>query len=348
MGDQLHRALVPHEATLTEAMRSLEESMAQIVLVVDATGHLEGVLTDGDIRRALLAGHGADEPLWPHVNRDCFTVSEMAGRADVLELMQARQIAQVPVIDAERRVIGLHLLHEMIATYERSNWAVVMAGGRGTRLGELTDSVPKPMLTVAGRPILERIVLHLVGSGIRRIFLSVNYLAEMIEEHFGDGRRFGCTIDYLREDEPLGTAGSLALLPRGADGPTDPILVMNGDLVTQANVGRLLDFHGRSDHAITMAVRRHIQRIPYGCVEVAGDRLVGFAEKPTTTQLVNAGIYALDPSCLELLGTVETISMPDFIRRLQGRGRTVRVFEVDDDWIDVGLRDQLDLARRGS
>ena len=319
--------------------------MSQIVLVVDDRDRLHGILTDGDIRRALLAGGALDSPLAPYVNRDCFTVGEGAGRADVLELMQARQIAQVPVVDPEHRVTGLHLLHEMMAVIERPNWAVVMAGGRGTRLGELTDVVPKPMLPVAGRPILERIVLHLVGSGIRQVYLSVNYLAEMIEEHFGDGHRFGCSIQYLREEEPLGTGGSLALLPRGKDGPADPVLVMNGDLVTQASVGRIIDFHERGDHALTMAVRRYFQQIPFGCVQVDRDELVGFVEKPTTSQLINAGIYVLDPDCLELLPAVEPASMPDIVRRIQASGRTARVFEIDDDWIDVGRRDQLDRAR---
>lgn len=347
MTDALRRSMVPLGSTIAHAMRSLEDSMAQIVLVVDDRDRLHGILTDGDIRRALLAGASLDSPLAAHVNRDCFTVGQEAGRADVLELMQARQIAQVPVVDPQQRVAGLHLLHEMIALIERPNWAVVMAGGRGTRLGELTETLPKPMLPVAGRPILERIVLHLVGSGIRRVYLSVNYRAELIEQHFGDGHRFGCTIEYLREQAPLGTGGSLALLPRGNDGPTDPVLVMNGDLVTQANVGRIIDFHEGGDHALTMAVRRYYQQIPFGCVDVDGDELVGFEEKPTTSRLINAGIYVIDPECLELLRAADPASMPDVVRRIQASGRTARVFEIDDDWIDVGRRDQLDRARYG-
>lgn len=347
MTEHLRKSLVRVEATIGQAMRSLEDSTSQIVLVIDDRDRLLGTLTDGDIRRALLAGSSLDSPLGPHVNQDCFTVPEEAGRADVLELMQASQIAQVPVLDPGRRVVGLHLLHELVTASERPNWAVVMAGGKGTRLGDLTDRVPKPMLPVAGRPILERIVLHLVGSGIRRIYLSVNYLADVIENHFRDGHRFGCQIEYLREEDPLGTGGSLALLPRGHDRPVDPLLVMNGDLVTQANVGRIIDYHERGDHALTMAVRKHYQQIPYGCVEVERDLLVGFAEKPTAIQLINAGIYVMDSDCLDLLPVAEPTSMPDLVRRIQASGRTARVFEIDEEWIDVGRRDQLDQARRG-
>jgi dTDP-glucose pyrophosphorylase len=347
MIDHLRSSTRSADATVADAMRSLEESGSQIVLVVDDRDRLVGTLTDGDLRRALLAGASLTSPLEPHVNRDFFTVSPEARRADVLELMQARHIAQVPVVDAQRRVAGLHLLHELVTVIERPNWAVVMAGGRGDRLGDVTRTVPKPMLPVAGRPILERIVLHLVGSGIRRIYLSVNYMGEVIEDHFRDGHRFGCKIEYLREEHPLGTGGSLALLPTGADGPVDPFLVMNGDLVTQANVGRIFDFHETGNHALTMAVRKYLHRIPYGCVDVDGDELVGFVEKPTTIRLINAGIYVLNPECLDLLPAAEAASMPDLVQRIRAGGRTVKVLEIDDEWIDVGLRDQLDQARLG-
>lgn len=339
--------MIRSDASLASAMRSLEESGAQIVLVVEEDDHLLGVLTDGDIRRAQLGGATLESAVALYANKGALTVDDRADRADVLELMQARRVAQVPVTDGNGRVTGLHTLHQLLSIAERPNWAVVMAGGRGTRLGSITDTVPKPMLPVAGRPILERIVLHLVSSGIRRVFLSVNYLSEMIEAHFGDGDGFGCEIDYLRETHPLGTAGSLALLPQGADSPMQPIFVMNGDLVTQADVGGLLDFHNQGHQAVTMAVRRHYTEIPFGCVEVEDDRLTRFVEKPTTTQLVNVGMYVLAPSCLALITSGESLGMPELVQRVRRRDENVRVMEIDDDWIDVGRIDQLDRARRG-
>jgi dTDP-glucose pyrophosphorylase len=347
MSDLFERTLVRAEATLREAMRSLEESGLQIALVVTPSRRLEGTITDGDIRRALLAGSSLDAPLDGHINTECFTVSVGAARADVLELMAARHIAQIPEVDEDRVVHGLHLLHEMISPVERPNAAVIMAGGRGARLSPLTERVPKPMLHVAGRPILERIVLHLVGSGIRQIYLSVNYLGELIESHFGDGHRYGAAIDYLREPDALGPAGSVSLLREVGIDLRDPFLVMNGDLVTQVNVGRMLDFHTSGDQAVTMAVRRHFEQLPFGSVEVDGDELVGFVEKPTTSRLINAGIYVADPECVSLVGDREALSMPDLVDRVRARGQVARIFEIDEDWIDVGRPSELERARRG-
>lgn len=347
MSERFELALVPAPATLRDAMQSLDASSCQIALVVDAGRRLRGTVTDGDIRRALLDGAALDSSIDPYVNAECFTVPVGAARADVLELMQARQIAQVPEVDDGRVVVGLHLLGELISPVERPNAAVIMAGGRGARLGTLTEALPKPMLSVAGRPILERIVLQLVGSGVRRIYLSVNYLAEVIEEHFGNGRRFGCTIEYLREPEALGTAGSLSLLPHTPEAIGHPFLVMNGDLMTQLNAGRLIDFHDAGNLPMTVAVRRYIEQIPFGCVEVDGDRMVGFTEKPMSTRLINAGIYVLDPACLSQIHAGEFLTMPDLIGRIRADGGEVRVFELDDDWIDVGHPAELDRARRG-
>lgn len=348
MNQRLQTSIVREGASLVDAMRSLEESVCQIVLVVDTDHHLIGVLTDGDIRRALLSGAGLESSIDPFVVHDCLTVGERENRADVLELMQAREIAQIPVIDEERRVVGLHLLHEMLAVAERPNWAVVMAGGRGVRLAPITDSIPKSMLSVAGRPILERIVLHLVSAGLRRIFLSVNYLGHVIERHFGDGERFGCSIEYLREEQPLGTAGSLSLLPQGEGRPSSPLLVMNGDLVTRADVGSILDYHGQGDQALTVGVREYLHQIPFGAIESDGDILVSLAEKPTLSRLVSAGIYVVEPDCLGSISSTEPTSMPDLVRDLQLAGGTVRVFPIDDEWIDVGRYEELLRARQGA
>jgi dTDP-glucose pyrophosphorylase/predicted transcriptional regulator len=347
MGERFEQALVRDDAALRDAMRSLELSGTQIVLVVDSRGQLRGTITDGDIRRGLLAGASLDALVSEFLNASFFAVPAGTARADVLELMQARQVAQIPEIDDRNVVVGLHLLNELIAAVERPNVAVLMAGGRGTRLGPLTDTIPKPMLPVAGRPILERLVLQLVSSGIRRIYLSVNYRAELIEAHFGNGHRFGCTVEYLREPEALGTAGSLALLPPTAEVREHPLVVMNGDLMTQTNVGRLLDFHDAGTQAISLAVRRHVEQLPFGNVEVEGDLVVGFTEKPTTTRLINAGIYVLDPACLDSLEGVQHLTMPELIERVRRHGREVRVLEIDDEWIDVGRPVELSRARHG-
>jgi dTDP-glucose pyrophosphorylase len=337
-------SLVSDTGTIRDAMTALDRGAGRISLAVDADGRLVGVVTDGDIRRALLRGAALDDPLTTALTRSPASVGPKEGRSEALELMRARRLAAIPVVDDDGRPIGLHLLHEFLERLERPNWAVVMAGGQGTRLRPLTDRVPKPMLQVAGRPILERIVLHLVGFGIKRIFISVGYLGEVIEEHFGDGSRLGCRIDYLREERPLGTAGALGLLPSA---PTESLLLMNGDLVTGADVGDLLDFHMAGGFSATIGVRRYLHTVPFGCVERDGDRVLRIDEKPTISREVNSGIYALDPSAVALVPQGEPSTMPSLIERLLGDGRPVGAFEIEDDWIDVGQREHLDRAREG-
>jgi dTDP-glucose pyrophosphorylase len=344
VADRLDASLVSEEGTLRDAMIALDRGARQIALALDASGRLVGVATDGDVRRALLAGASIEDPLGPLLTRAFVAVGVAEGRAEAIELMRARRIGAIPVIDGDGRPAGLHLLHEFLEPVERANWAVVMAGGQGVRLRPLTETLPKPMLRVAGRPILERIVLHLVGFGISRIFLSVGYMADVIEAHFGDGAQFGCRIEYLREERPLGTAGALGILP---EPPTAAVLVMNGDLVTSADLGGLLDFHASGGFAATVGVRRYLHSVPFGCVERSGDRVVGLVEKPTLEREINSGIYAVAPESVAMVRPGSPIAMPDLIGELLDRGQPVGAFEIEDDWIDVGQRDQLDQARSG-
>ncbi len=329
---------------LIDAMRAIDRGGVEIAMVLDGDGRLVGTLTDGDVRRALLKGVGLDAQLLPFVQQQYTAVGLEAGRAEVLELMQARTISQVPVIDQNGRLVGLHLLHEIVGCAERPNWAVIMAGGKGTRLKPLTDLIPKPMIRVAGRPILERLVLHLVGFGIRRIVLSVNYLGDVIEKHFGHGERFGCRIDYLREDKPLGTGGALALLP---ELPAEPLLVLNGDLVTQADIGSLFAFHRRGEYEATVAVRQYCHTIPFGCVEVGGDQVTQIEEKPVLTRLVNAGIYVLNREIIARVPREQDYPITSLLEQTINSGRRVGAWQILDDWVDVGQHDQLKIAREG-
>jgi len=329
---------------LLDAMHALDRSGTEIALVVEDGGRLFGTLTDGDIRRALLRGAALDSSVGPHAHRNFTSVDRRANRVEVIELMQARSLRQIPVLDEEGRLIGLHLLHKLIGVAERPNWGVIMAGGRGLRLRPYTEQVPKPMLRVAGRPILERLVLHMVGCGIRRIFLAINYLGNVVEEYFRDGARFGCQIDYLRETKPLGSGGALALLPE----PREAIVVMNGDLVTQIDLGALLSFHTSGRYAATVAVRPYSYTVPFGCVELDGHQIVQLEEKPAINRIVNAGIYVFNP---ELIGRVprdEEWPMTAMIQQCLNANEPVGAFEMLDDWIDVGEHDQLRLARGGS
>lgn len=344
MAETLKGCIVAASGSIREALVAVDLGAAGAALAVDESGVLVGIATDGDVRRALLRGASLGEPVAPILNREFVSLAPGQTRADALDLMVARHIDVVPVTDDTGRPVALHLLHTFIEPTVRGNWAVIMAGGRGTRLRPLTDAIPKPMLKVAGRPILERIVLHLVGHGISRIFLSVNYLAHVIEDHFGDGRAFGAQIEYLREEQPLGTAGALGLLP---EMPDRTMVLLNGDLVTSVDIGHLIDVHVRGAFAATVGTRRYVHTVPFGCVDRDGDRIIGLEEKPAITREVNTGIYALAPHVVAMVPHGEEITMPELIGRVLASGEAVGAFEVQDDWVDVGQRDQLVRAREG-
>lgn len=327
---------------LRAALHSLDESALGIVLVEDAGGCVQGTLTDGDTRRALLAGATLESPVDQYMMRAFASVGPGASRAEVLDLMQSRWLSQIPILDPDGRLIGLHTLHEILGAAPRPNWAVVMAGGRGERLRPITDTIPKPMIHVAGRPILERIVLHLVGFGIRRIFLAVNYKADVIERHFGDGMRFGCTIEYLREQSPLGTGGALSLLPAA---PAEPLLVLNGDLVTQFDVGSLLSFHERGRFRATVGIHEYAHTVPFGVVDVDEDRIVQMREKPKQVWMTNAGIYAIDPSLVARVPAGAEYPLPALIEECLDRQEPIGAFRIEADWIDVGRQAELKRAR---
>lgn len=329
--------------SLRDVVLALDRGALGVALVMESSSRLAGIFTDGDVRRALLGGASLDSDLRPYMKREFTSVSSSVGRAEVLDLMQARRFTVVPIVDEQGIFGGCHHLHDLLGVAPRPNWAIIMAGGRGTRLGALTKDLPKPMIRVAGRPILERMVLHLVGFGVRRIFLSTNYLGHIIENHFKDGTTFGCTIEYLREDRPLGTGGALSLLPV----PTDPVLVVNGDVVTQADLGAMLDAHTAAgpDLMLTVATRRYLHTVPFGCVEVEGRRIVEVDEKPTISRLINAGMYVVSPRAIERIPRNSAFSMPSLVETSLAANERVEAFEVADDWVDVGQKEQLREAR---
>jgi len=341
----LEKMLVDRDATLRQALEAVDRSGLGAALLVGPDRTLVGMLTDGDARRALLGGATLDGPALPFATTAPQTVQVGSGRAHVLDLMRALRIAAVPEVDAAGRVVGVHTLSEVVGTRRLPNPAVIMAGGKGTRLGALTRSTPKPLLRVAGRSILEWLVLNLVGGGIREVHVSVNHLGEQVEEHLGDGHRLGCTVQYLREDpdRPLGTAGSLALFRAARPELDVPIVVLNGDLMVQFDAERLLAWHAEQAVDLSVAVRAYQHEVPFGVVEADDARVRAVREKPTLTMDVNAGVYAVSPAVLDLVPPDEPCSMPELIQTLLERGRPVGAWPLDSEWIDVGT--PADLAR---
>lgn len=335
------KATLSADATLQEAIRSLDKTGMQIVLVVSPDDTLIGTLTDGDIRRGLLRGLALDSPLVPIIKHDPLVSPQEMTRDTVLQLMQANRIHQLPVVDEARHLVGLHLWDELMVPRQRPNLMVIMAGGMGTRLRPHTENCPKPLLPVSGKPMLEHIIERAKTEGFQHFVLAIHYLGHMIEEYFGDGSRWGVRIDYLREESPLGTAGAISLL---TPHPEKPFLVTNGDVLTDIRYGELLDFHCRHGAVATMAVRLHEWQHPFGVVRTKGVDIIGFEEKPIARSHINAGIYVLDPGALDVLIAGEHCDMPTLFSRVQESGARTIVYPMHEPWLDVGRPDDYEQA----
>lgn len=335
------RATLPLSASMQQAILNLDEVSIKIVLVVNESGRLEGTICDGDIRRGLLRGLDMNSPLAEVVHRNALVVPPGLGRDTVMQMMTANKIQQIPIVDEHQHVVGLHLWDDVTTPATRSNLMVIMAGGKGTRLLPYTENCPKPLVPVAGKPMLEHIIERAKLEGFNHFVLAIHYLGHMIEDYFGNGDKLGVTIDYLRESVPLGTAGALGLLnPR----PATPFVVTNGDVITDIRYGELLDFHVRHNAMATMAVRLHEWQHPFGVVQTRGIEIVGFEEKPVARSHINAGVYALGPEALNVVSPNTHCDMPTLFERLQAKTMRTVAYPMHEPWLDVGRPDDLNRA----
>ncbi len=341
---QWRRTLLPlNDSSVQDAIQSLDSSGLKIVLVVEAEQRLIGTISDGDVRRGLLRGLTLDAPIAEIVQRSPFVVPPEMHADTVLQMMRANSLTQMPICDHDRRILGLHIWQELQQARARDNLMVVMAGGRGTRLGHHTADVPKPLVRVGDRPMLEIIIERARVDGFRHFVLALHHMADMIESHFGDGSAFDVDIRYLREDSPLGTAGALSLL---SPSPGSPFIVTNADVLTDLRYSDMLDFHSRHAAAATMAVRSYEWQNPFGVVQTKGVDITGFSEKPVTRSYVNAGVYAFEPDALQKLQAGNRCDMPTLFERLQNAGRRTVVYPIHESWLDVGRPDDLEAARK--
>lgn len=337
-----HRALISVGSTIADVIRSLDQSGMQIALVVDDQSRLVGTLTDGDVRRGLLRGLELTSLVEPIVFSSPLVVPPNVERDMVLQLMSANKVHQLPVVNEERVVLGLHLWDDLLQPVGRGNTMVIMAGGKGVRLRPHTENCPKPLLAVGGKPMLQHIIERARSEGFCDFVISVHYLGHMIEEYFGDGSHLGVSIRYLREQQPLGTAGALSLLPTR---PAGPFLVTNGDVMSDIRFGELLDFHVRHGAAATMSVRLHEWQHPFGVVRTRGVDIVGFEEKPISRSHINAGVYVLEPQALDALVSGQPCDMPELFSRLQQRAARAIVYPMHEPWLDVGRVEDLERAQ---
>ncbi|PJZ86312.1 nucleotidyltransferase family protein [Leptospira harrisiae] len=325
-------------STIQDVIKNLDDSGLQITLIVSSDGKFLGTITDGDIRRGLLRGLNLNSPVDSIIFRNSLVVTPQMSRDMVLQLMQTNRIHQLPIVDEAREVVGLYLLDEILAPSLRDNIFLIMAGGRGKRLMPHTENCPKPLLNVAGKPMLEHIIERAKVEGFHRFLIAVHYLGYMIEDYFGDGSKLGVKIEYIHEEEALGTAGALSLIQ---DLPTIPFIVTNGDVLSDIHYGEFLDFHIRHGATASMAVRLHEWQHPFGVVRTKGVEIVGFEEKPIYRSHVNAGIYTLNPEALTRLKAKSHCDMPTLFTRLSDEGLRTIVYPMHEPWIDVGRPDDL-------
>ena len=326
------KALIGPEATFRDALKAIDATGAGMALIVDDDRRLVGVLSDGALRRALMRGGGPEEAAVSAANREPLCIDQHQDRAATLAMLRAHSLRQLPVLDAGRRVVGLTTVSDFLNIPVRSNPVVIMAGGKGERLAELTRDTPKPMLKVGPRPILDTIVGNLAGQGFRRFWLAVNYKADQIERHFGDGSALGLDICYLRETKPLGTCGALALMPT----PDEPFVVTNGDVLAKVDYGHVLDSHLEAGADATVVVRDYQMQVPFGVIDADEGQILGIKEKPTQSYTISAGAYVLSPSALRLVPRDVYHDMPALLADMIAAGLPVRQQWAEGYWMDIG------------
>ena len=343
MMDMFRHLCVSPTMTIAQAVDTLQRHADKICLVVADDDTLLGTITDGDIRRGLLRSVPLDAPAREVMFRTPRVAGTGANQSDVRDVMAKYLLHHMPVVDDAGRLVGLIRESELNALDRLiDNWVVLMAGGLGERLRPLTESTPKPLLRIGDKPLLQSILESFVEQGFRNFFISVNYQAERVKEHFGDGSVWGANIQYLEETQRMGTAGALSLLP---ERPTRPMIVMNGDLITRTGFRRLLEFHKEQKSAATMCVREYDFQVPFGVINLDGDRIKSIHEKPIHRFFVNAGIYVLDPILLTMVPNDQRFDMTQLFETVIAEDRTTAVFPIHEYWLDIGRFDDLEQAQ---
>lgn len=344
MSSNWKKAVVTPDQTIEDALKAINDGGLRMAFVVNSAGKILGTVSDGDTRRALIARIPLTENVTKAMNPSPHTLPPTAGREVALSVMEQHDVLVIPVVNERHELVDVHVHRELAQPRSINNLVFLMAGGLGTRLHPLTLNCPKPMLEVDGKPILERTVEKFVAAGFVRFAISVHYLPEMIMSHFGDGSRWNAKISYIQEKEPLGTAGALGLLQSRED---LPLILINGDVITDVDISALLAFHNQAAASVTMCVREHDIQVPYGVVETDGSDVLDVVEKPTHKFFVNAGIYVVSPSLLNSVIKNVRLDMPDLIRRAIAGQQLVKMFPVHEHWADIGRFDDFNRAIKG-
>jgi dTDP-glucose pyrophosphorylase len=320
-------------ATIENALNVINFGAVKIALVVDVDNKLLGTLSDGDIRRGLLRKKTLNDSIGDIYFKSPITAKEGSSKENLLRLCSTNRVGQVPIIDNYRNVIDLFVIDREVLQRKYGNNVVLMVGGLGTRLRPLTKNTPKPMLKVGDKPILQTIVKGFVDSGFTNITMCLGYKSNVIQDYFQDGSAFGANIGYIIEEKRMGTAGALTLLKKDLN---KPFFVMNGDLLTSVNFERMLNFHESNDAKATMCVSEYEIEVPYGVVNLNNAQIVSIEEKPIHRFFVNAGIYLLEPECIDLIPDNEFYDMPSLFEELIKNNQNTVSFPLNESWLDIG------------
>lgn len=334
--------LIKPDQPIRDALTVIDSEALRIALVVDSDLCLVGVVTDGDIRRGLLKNLTLSDDVELIMNKSPLTITQNTPRKDAIRMMQSKGILAIPIVN-EMKIVGLETLQKMGEQQSKLNPVFIMAGGFGTRLKPLTDNCPKPMLKVGEKPILEVMLNSFIKSGFVNFYISTHYLPEMIREYFGDGSKWNVKITYVYEDNPLGTGGALGLLP--SDIHELPLILINGDILTNIDFERVLAFHSKHQAVATMCVREYDYQVPYGVINGEGNRVLSMVEKPVQRFFVNAGIYILSPHIVQSVEKNKKIDMPTLLKRHMEAGQEVLMFPIHEYWLDIGRMDDFHKAQ---
>lgn len=334
--DELNQYTVSPTTTIYEALRLVDLNAKQMAVLVDNDQNIIGVITDGDIRRAILKGISLNSSVLDVVNRTPLIGTKNESKKSLISKMQDRSVSFIPLVDSNNKLVQILFLSDLLNINRKNNSVIIMAGGKGTRLGELTKSCPKPMLKIGNKPILETIITHLSSFGFHDFHISVNHLKEQIMEYFADGEKIGVKVSYLHEAKPLGTAGALANFePQNSE----PVIVMNGDIYTDMDFSALVDAHKTEKAAATVCLRKYNCQIPYGVVMTRDKQITTIEEKPTMSYFVSAGIYVFDPGILGMIPENTYYPMTKLIDKLLENKISVYSHEIEGIWIDIGRHD---------
>lgn len=336
------KVLITPDATIQEAIETIDREGLRIVLVVDHQGKLLGTITDGDVRRALIKHKSLESPVSEIMNANPKFAEIHESKARLIQLMEQGNLLHMPLLK-DGVLVGLETLQHLMVAPRYDNPVFLMAGGFGTRLKPLTDNCPKPLLKVGGKPILETILESFIEYGFHRFYISTHFMPEMIRAYFGDGSKWGVSIEYIHESSPLGTGGALGLLPK--DLPNLPLIMMNGDVLTKVDFEKLLAYHVDHDAIATMCVREYSYQVPYGVIKSEGHRIVSMVEKPSYKFFVNAGIYVLDPAVVQKVTVDQCIDMPTLLEQQIGENAFVSMFPLHEYWLDIGKMNDFEKAQ---